>query len=157
MPFANRKISGVLNNSDSGMNEMSYVDMHDLHPENVQAAQVRGAINGAVSGATLASIPAAIVALFTGRETEKVANQAESINLSGKSLGVAAVIIAAGALVMGVVRSYTAKKEAETHNKWSEHVLARMEAREATEAKHAAAITDQREQAAKYSQQAARK
>lgn len=152
MPFRNGKISGVLNNNDSSTNEMSYVDMHDLHPENVQAAQVHGAVSGAVSGATMASIPAAIVAFFTGTEVKKVGEEIEHIHFSGKNLGIGAAIIAAGAVVMGAVRSYTAKKDAETHNSWSEKVLARMEAREAAEDKrHAAAITNQREQSAENS------
>lgn len=94
MPFRNGKISGVLNSNDTSNNEMSYVDMHDLHPENVQAAQVQGALNGAISGATLAMLPAAIAATFTGTEktanAEKVVRVTEDIGFTGKGIGIGA-------------------------------------------------------------------
>ncbi|MDE3015339.1 MAG: hypothetical protein KGI29_00240 [Pseudomonadota bacterium] len=153
MPFRNGKIAGVLNNSDSSTNEMSYVDMHDLHPDNVQAAQVHGAVDGAMSGATLAAIPAALMSFGTETVIEE---GAEHLHFNLKNGKIGAAIIALGAVVMGAVRSFTAKKEAETHNAWSERVLSRMEQREAVEAeaKHAAAVITQREQAAQGTQQA---
>lgn len=54
---------------------------------------------------------------------------------------------------MGAVRSYTAKKDAETHNEWSARVLSRMETREAAEAgRHVAAVEEQRQQAVQDTQ-----
>ena len=79
MPIG-RKISGVLNSNDSSTNEMSYVDMHDLHPENVQAAQMHGAVNGAMTGATLASIPAALVSIGTDVIKDEKGAEHHSIN-----------------------------------------------------------------------------
>lgn len=68
MPIRGGKMAGVI--SDSNSNEMSYVDMHDLHPENVQAAQVRGFMEGAASGATLATVPAAILSVGSEKVIE---------------------------------------------------------------------------------------
>jgi hypothetical protein len=154
MPFRNGKIAGVLNSNDSNTNELSYVDMHDLHPENVQAAQVHGAVEGAMSGATLASIPAALVSVGTEMVKE---GEVESFHVNLKNWKIGAVVIALGAVVMGAVRSYVAKKDAETHNSWSERVLSRMEQREAAESKErAAAVASQREQPAQGTQQIGR-
>jgi hypothetical protein len=143
MPFRNGKIAGVLNNSDSSTNEMSYVDMHDLHPENVQAAQVHGAMDGAAAGASMAFLPAALLSIGTEKLVE---DGEERLNYNFKNWKVGAAVIAAGAAVMGAVRAFTAQKEAETHNTWSERVLSRMEQREAAEANKQHTEALQREQ-----------
>ena len=133
MPFRSGKMSGVINNGDGGNNEMSYVDMHDLHPENVQAAQMNGFVKGAVSGGILAAIPASLFALTP--EAEVINGEVKNLHLSGKNIGFAAAIVGFGAALMGTVKSFTYKKEAETHNAWSETVLKRMEKHEENAAK----------------------
>jgi hypothetical protein len=119
MPAGRGKMTGVINNgngTDRGSNEMSYVDMHDLHPENVQAAQLRGFMGGAGFGAMLGMLPA----FFSLENNSKAHSWKENTGLA-----------AIGALITGMIGAYTAKKEAETHNAWSERVLGHMEEREA--------------------------
>ncbi len=148
MRMGNGKINaGVLNSSDSSTSEMSYVDMHDLHPENVQAAQVHGAVQGAVEGGTLGGILGGITALAIGDGKRKsvVRNAMDAatalvtegeeggIGLSRKGVGIGFAIMALGAIAFAGVRAYTAKKDAETHNEWSNRVLTHMETKEAAE------------------------
>lgn len=150
-----RKMSGVINNGDGGNNEMSYVDMHDLHPDNVNSVVVNAAAQGTVQGAVLSAIPASFVAM--GKDNSKTVAKgfAEGLldiehkyagnldhKINPRNLKIAGLIVATGAVVMGAVKAYIAKGHAETHNAWSEKVLSRMEASE--QAKHTAAITEQR-------------
>ena len=149
-----RKMSGVINNGDGGNNEMSYVDMHDLHPVNVSSAVVNAATEGAISGAVLAAVPAGIVAVGLNNAKNIAGDAAEEFldvpvntksatsQLNPRNLKIAGAILATGAVVMGAVKAFTAKGKAETHNAWSEKVLSRMEENE--KAGHATAVTEQR-------------
>ena len=136
---------------------MSYVDMHDLHPENVQAAQMSGFVSGAMEGGTLAAMPVGGIGLIAALAADEKEGAESAIKLekvlNGKTLGIGAAIIATSAVVMGAVRAFTAKKEAETHNAWSDKVLSRMETRENMEAqRYATALHHERENASQDTQ-----
>jgi hypothetical protein len=148
------RISGVLNSNDASANEMSYVDMHDLHPVNEKAAMVHGVAQGAASGATLAMIPAGLITIG-GDGLKNLLKEEGALNYKNWKLGVS--LLAFSALVMGAVKGYTAKQDAKTHNDWSDRVLQRMEQREAAliESKsHVESVEARRENSAQNTERA---
>jgi hypothetical protein len=139
MPVVNPKIKGVVGSGDT--NEMSYVDMHDLHPVNVSAAVLDGAMSGAATGASITALPIGLATLLFGIDPKGIRVEGDEWKGDGKSGGfrpkallIGGAIIACTALIMGAVRAFTAGKQAQTHNAWSAKVLDHMQQREATEA-----------------------